>query len=163
MKLPIFLNNIFNNFLTLLKKKFSETVYIVTNLEKIIKEKEKEILAKRKEILAKLRENSPNFKQEFIWALCLGIIIGLTCILLTGYYGDPIDLRDAWLMKYYLNPEKHRILKWYKPLKYDFPYKTYVGKAQIVIAWVFNDIIDVYNCPIDGLAPGISPDIYFNP
>lgn len=165
MKPPIFLlNKNFNNFIKLYKKKFYEIVYIITNLEKIIKEKEKEILAKRKEILARLRDNWPDFKQEFISALCLGLVIGVTCIILTGYYGDHIDKKEIVEILAAQDLEKYRVLKWYKPLQYNFfPHKLYVGKAQIVIAWIFNDIIDVYNCPIDGLAPGISPDLYFNP
>jgi hypothetical protein len=158
-----FLNNIFNNFKKLYKTKISKTIYIIKNFEKIIQEKEKNILAKRKEILAKLRQNLPDLKKDIISAFCMGLLLGISCIFLAGYYGDAIDSKMEIMSQILPDPEKFKVFKWYKPLKYDFPYKTHVIKVQMVICWVFNDMIDVYNCPIDGLAPGISPDLYFNP
>lgn len=159
----LFLSSIFHIFKKFLKIKISRIVYVIKNLEKIIQEKEKRILAKRKEILERLRKDTPIFKRDFISALCMGLFLGISCILLTGFYGDPIDIKVEIMPQYLPEPEQLKVFKWYKPLKYDFPYKTYVGKVQLVICWVFNDIVDVYNCPIDGLAFGISPDIYFNP
>lgn len=160
----MFHNNIFfNNFYKLLKTQTIKINNIITNLENIIRKKEKEILTKRKEFLAKLKEDTPIFKRDFTSSLCMGLFLGLSCIILTGIYGDPIDVKVEIMPQYLPEPEQLKIFKWYKPLKYDFPYKTYVGKVQLVIAWVFNDIVDVYNCPISGLAYGVSPDIYFNP
>ena len=159
--IKIFLiKNIINNLIKLYKKKISEINYIIINFETIIKNKEKEILAKRKEILLKLRENMPIFKREFISALCMGLFLGICCTLLASYYDYDGVINIKAQTKLYI-PKELKEFKWYKPLTYDFPYETYVGKIQLTIAWVFNDIIDVYNCPIYGLSPGISPDLYF--
>lgn len=155
----IFIKKFINLLLILLKKKFSELTYIIKNLETIIKKKEKEILAKRKKILAELNKNVPYFKKELKTSLLMGFFLYLGYIILILYYNDLClsGFSDPGAVL----PEEIEETKWLKDFKYDFPYKTYVGKAQIVIAWIFNDIIDVYNCPIDGLAPGISPDIYY--
>lgn len=132
-----------NIYIKLKIKKFN---YIINNFESIIKKKEKEILAKRKEIIAILDKQKPLFYKQLKGSIVMGTFFSLACIIFNLYYGDPLNCGHVYIPE--VTEENYPDLNYCEEIfTYDLPQLILI-KHQLVIPWIYNEIVDVYNCPI---------------
>jgi len=127
-------------------------------INKILEIKEKEILKKRKIFFDKLRKQTPTFKKEFKSAFVMGLFLSISCIVFNFIYGDFIDQHSEFMPPWI--PEEIPDLNYCDEM---FTYeltKLQVLKIRPVVAWIFNDLIDIHNCPIQGVDPGTA-HLYF--